>query len=225
MHIPDGFLSPITCITCYAAIIPFWIIFSKKVQKGMNTQLMSYAALGASFSFLIMMINIPIPGGTCGHATGTALLSLLFGPEYAFILVSLALAIQALIFGDGGITTYGANVISMALIPSYIAHYLNYILGKLRNNTTLCPINSAISAYFAIVSGALFTSVILGVQPYFFHSATGLPMFFPYGLNVTIPAMLIPHILVFGSIEGVITSLVIKYLATSNNLLNLQVDE
>src|SRR5512135_2695208 len=114
MHIPDGYLGPATYGTLFGAAVPFWAFASWKLNRTLKSRQAPYLALGAAFSFVIMMFNIPMPGGTSGHATGTALIAILLGPWAAVIAVSVALAIQALLFGDGGITALGANCFNIA---------------------------------------------------------------------------------------------------------------
>src|ERR1035437_2238245 len=109
MHIPDGYLSPQTYIPFYAAFFAFMAVALKKLKKKLTARLVPYLGMSAAFAFLIMMFNIPVPGGTTGHAVGAALISLLFGPWIAVVSVSIALIIQAFVFGDGGITANGAN--------------------------------------------------------------------------------------------------------------------
>ena len=69
MHIPDGYLSPVTCAVLYAAAAPFWAIALKRVKRLLNTKLVPLLSVFAAFSFVIMMFNIPLPGGTTGHAS------------------------------------------------------------------------------------------------------------------------------------------------------------
>ena len=79
MHIPDGYLSPITCIATYAAALPLWVIAFKKLKQDLNETTLPLIASLSALSFIIMMFNIPIPGGTSGHAVGASLIAILFG--------------------------------------------------------------------------------------------------------------------------------------------------
>lgn len=64
MHIPDGYLSPATCAVAYAAAVPFWRVALKRVKKAMNSRQVPLLSLFAALSFVIMMFNLPLPGGT-----------------------------------------------------------------------------------------------------------------------------------------------------------------
>ena len=68
MHIPDGYLSPQTYLPAFAVMIPVWAYASKQVSRNLRSRQIPLLALGAAFSFVIMMFNVPIPGGTTGHA-------------------------------------------------------------------------------------------------------------------------------------------------------------
>lgn len=70
MHIPDGYLGPMTCGVFYAVMLPIWAAASKIVKKTLKVKQVSLLAIGAAFSFVIMMFNVPIPGGSTGHAVG-----------------------------------------------------------------------------------------------------------------------------------------------------------
>ena len=80
MHIPDGYLSPQTYVPLYGVSFIFLSVALKKLKKELATKHVPYLAMAAAFSFLIMMFNIPIPGGTTGHAVGAGIISLLLGP-------------------------------------------------------------------------------------------------------------------------------------------------
>ena len=80
MHIPDGYLSPATCAVGYAASLPFWRIALKRVKKTMNSRQVPLVSLFAALSFVIMMFNLPLPGGTTGHAIGVAVATIILGP-------------------------------------------------------------------------------------------------------------------------------------------------
>ena len=110
MHIPENYLSPSTCAVMAAAMVPVWTYSVKKVKEEIPKVKMPLLGIGAAFSFLGMMFNIPLPGGTTGHAVGGTLIAILTGsPSAGCIAVTIALLIHALLFGDGGILAFGAN--------------------------------------------------------------------------------------------------------------------
>jgi cobalt/nickel transport system permease protein len=212
MHIPDGYLGPATYVTMYVVTIPFWAAASWKLNKTLKTKQAPYLALGAAFSFVIMMFNIPVLGGTTGHATGTALIAILLGPWAAIIAVSVALVIQALLFGDGGITAIGANCFTMAVVGGLTAYGLYRLVAAgsdIKNKRRI--IAGAVAAYVSLNVSALVTAILLGIQPLIERSPSGQPLYAPYPLSVTIPAMVSGHVFLFGFVEAAVTALVLKY--------------
>ena len=106
MHIPDGYLSPSTCAVFYGASVPVWVTAGRRVKKVVKSRYVPLVAIGAAYSFLVMMFNVPVPDGTTAHAVGGVLVAVLLGPWAAVIAVSIALLIQALFFGDGGVLAW-----------------------------------------------------------------------------------------------------------------------
>ena len=121
MHIPDGYLSPGTCAALFAGAAPFWWVALRRLKRALHTRLVPQVSLFAAFSFVVMMFNVPLPGGTTGHATGAALAAIVLGPSGSILAVSTALVIQAFFFGDGGITALGANCVNIAVAGSLVA--------------------------------------------------------------------------------------------------------
>ncbi|MGE5708452.1 MAG: energy-coupling factor ABC transporter permease, partial [Bacteroidota bacterium] len=122
MHIPDGYLSPQTTLPTFALMASFWGVGLRRLRSSLRLRQIPLLALGAAFSFVLMMFNIPIPGGTTGHAVGGVLVAILLGPWAASIAVSLALIVQALLFGDGGITAIGANCLTMGVVMPFVGY-------------------------------------------------------------------------------------------------------
>ena len=97
------------------------------------------------------MFNLPIPGGTTGHAVGSAVIAILFGPWAAMIAVSVALIIQALVFGDGGITAIGANCFNMAVFMPLAAYYIFKLFSKSNSGKSRVSFAAFISGYLSLV--------------------------------------------------------------------------
>lgn len=211
MHIPDNYLSPSTCTVIGAVMIPIWTKTVNKVNKIVTRKKMPLMGIGAAFSFLIMMFNIPLPGGTTGHAVGGTLVALLLGPEAACLSLTVALLIQALLFGDGGILAFGVNSFNMAFIMPFVGYN---IYKFFRNKITTDKgetILIFIASYTAINISALFAAIEFGIQPLLFKTSNNIPIYCPYSLNISIPAMVIPHLLVAGIVEGMVTVGVYKF--------------
>src|SRR5579862_903701 len=166
MHIPDGYLSPSTCVTLYAGSAPFWYVALKRVQKALHTRLVPLLSLFAAFSFVIMMFNLPLPGGTTGHAIGVGIAAVVLGPWASMLAISIALIIQALFFGDGGITAIGANCFNMAIAGSLVAYGVYRLLsGKAPLLSPRRVIAAGAAGYVAINASAFLAAIEFGIQP------------------------------------------------------------
>ncbi len=216
MHIPDNYLSPSTCATFGVVMIPIWRNALKKIKNEFTRKRLPLLGISAAFSFLIMMFNIPLPGGTTGHAVGSALIAILLGPYAALISTTIALVIQAFFFGDGGILALGANCFNMAFIMPFVSYYIYKIITNKFKSKKTETFAVFIAAYIALAVGALFTGIEFGLQPLLFKDATGNPLYCPYGLNISIPAMVIPHLLVACVLEGSITLAVYQFIKKSS---------
>ncbi len=213
MHIPDGYLSPQTSGIMYLLSTPFWAIALKKIRASLPQNKVPLLAMLSAFSFLVMMFNVPLPGGTTGHAIGGVLIAILVGPWAAIIALTLTLAVQAFFFGDGGILALGANSFNLAVVMPLVGYgAFKLIKGNSSPGDRYFAIAAGIGAYIGINVAALVTALELGIQPALFHLADGTPLYCPFNLSVTIPAMTIPHLAVGGLAEAIITGVVIAYL-------------
>src|SRR5262245_8481937 len=199
MHIPDGYLSPATCGLMGAGMVPVWAIAATRAKRVARSRFAPLMAVGAAYSFLVMMFNIPIPDGTTAHAVGGVLIAVLLGPWAAVVAVSVALLIQALFFGDGGVLAYGANVFNMAFVMPMVG-YATYRMASRRMSLTAPrrAIAAGIGGYVGLNAAALCAAIEFGVQPVFFHTANGTPLYAPFHLSQTIPAMAVAHLTVAG---------------------------
>lgn len=217
MHIPDGYLSPQTYLPLYGVFIATMAVAVKKVRKKVPARDIPFLGMAAAFSFIIMMFNLPIPGGTTGHAVGSALIAILFGPWAAVISVSVALIIQALMFGDGGITAIGANCVNMAICMPFIAWYTFRLLCRKSSDPRRIMIAAFFSGYISLVFAAVLTGIEFGIQPLIASGADGRPLYCPYDLKIALPAMAIEHLLLFGIVEGAVTAFIVQYFAKQQN--------
>lgn len=127
VHIPDGFLSTPVWVTLDAAAAPAIGYLASRAQKGFEQSQAPLLGVMGAFVFAAQMINFPVGAGTTGHLLGGALLAMTLGPVSASIVMTAILAIQALVFQDGGILALGANVVNMAL-AGVLAGYLPFAL-------------------------------------------------------------------------------------------------
>jgi cobalt/nickel transport system permease protein len=220
MHIPDGYLGPTTIIITWVIMIPIWIYAGRKLSRELRSRQVPLLALAAAFSFVIMMFNVPIPGGSTGHAVGGAIIGIVLGPWAAVIAISVALVLQALMFGDGGITAIAANCFNMAVVMPFVAFYVYKVLsGKAEISSSRRTMAAAVAGYISLNLAAAFTGFMFGIQPLLHTDASGIPYYMPYGLNVTMPAMILEHALGFGVLEALVTALIFAYLQKADPTL------
>lgn len=213
MHIPDGYIGPQTYAAAYAAAVPFWVAASRILGKTLRSRQVPILALGATFSFVIMMFNVPIPGGTTGHAVGAVLIAVLLGPWAACLAVSVALIVQAVLFGDGGITCIGANCLNMAVVMPFVGFGVyRLIAGRSDVTSRRRWIGAAVGGYVGLNAAALATAIEFGIQPIIAHDAAGHALYAPYPLSIAVPVMAVEHLFLFGFVEAVVTGMVVAYL-------------
>jgi cobalt/nickel transport system permease protein len=216
MHIPENYLSPSTCAVMAVATVPAWTYSIKKVKKEITKDKMPLLGIFAAFSFVAMMFNVPLVGGSTGHAVGATLIAILLGPECACLSVSVTLIIQALLFGDGGILAIGANCFNMAFVMPFIGYALYSLISSKIKSPKGRYIGAGIGAYVGINAAALCAAIEFGVQPYLFKNAEGQALYCPYGLTTSIPAMMAGHLTVFGLAEVVFTLAVLAFVDSTS---------
>jgi ABC-type Co2+ transport system, permease component len=195
-----------------AAMIPVLAVSVRRVRTKMSEKRVPLIGVGAALSFLMMLFNVPVPGGTTAHAVGGTLLAVLLGPEAACLAIAAALLVQSLFFGDGGILALGANLFNMAFVMPFAGYtlyrLLEHVLPAAKGRITA----AAIASYCAINLAALFAGIEFGIQPLLFRGPDGLPLYSPYPLQIAIPAMLIPHLTIAGFAEAGFTAGILVFL-------------
>ncbi|ASJ06744.1 energy-coupling factor ABC transporter permease [Thermococcus pacificus] len=158
MHIPDGLLStPVIAVTYIITALA--VGYSARKLKDFPEEKIPLLGLFAAGIFAAQMVNFPIIGGVSGHLLGATLVAILLGPYAAVMVMTAVLLIQTLLFGDGGITAIGANILNMGLIGAFIGYAL---YTKLKNiNETLAM---GLSAWLSVVLGAALASVEIGLS-------------------------------------------------------------
>ncbi len=213
MHIPDGYLSPQSAGALYVLSAPLWALSLRAIRRSLDQRRVALLSLLSAFSFLVMMFNIPLPGGTTGHAAGSVLIAILVGPWAALMAVTLALGVQALFFGDGGLLALGANAFNIGFAMPFAGYLVFRLLkGGAGPGDRRFAIAAAAGGYVGINIAAFLVAVELGIQPILHHLPDGTPLYAPFALGVTIPAMVIPHLVIAGAAEAILTGGVAAFL-------------
>ena len=189
LHIPDGFLSFAVSILCWLISAVTISLAVSRSNKSLGERQVPLMGVMAAFIFAAQMINFPVAGGTSGHLLGGALAAITLGPWAGMLVMTAVIAVQALLFQDGGLLVMGANILNMGLITAAIGYGL--YRGVSKGSRTLKLTVAGIAAWISVMAGALFTSLQLWL------SGTSQ-------LQVVIPAMLTVHALI-GLGEALIT--------------------
>ncbi len=123
MHIMEGFLPPLWAALWFIVAIPFWVVGLRRINRLIREQPETRMLLGlaGAFTFVLSALKIPSVTGSSSHPTGTGLGAVLFGPAVMSVLGTIVLLFQALLLAHGGLTTLGANAVSMAIVGPLVA--------------------------------------------------------------------------------------------------------
>lgn len=199
MHIPDGMLDTKTWVTCWAGGAGAVAYASTWVKHRFDDSKTVLMAVLAALIFALQMLNFPVAGGTSGHFGGGVLAALVLGPWPACLVMTAVLLIQAVLFGDGGVTALGASIINMAVI----APFVGWTIGRLGAKVTNSRLGRGAVAFVAAWAGVFLSALAVGIELW----ASGRAEFFS-----VIGAMGFWHALI-GIGEGAITAGIVTYLA------------
>jgi cobalt/nickel transport system permease protein len=134
MHISEGLLPASWAVFWFAIAIPFVALGLRELQR--RSEEFPYfkplVGLVGAAVFLISCMPIPVPtAGTCSHPAGTGLAAILIGPGLTVVVASIALTLQALFLAHGGLTTLGANIVSMGVAGAYVGYGVYWIVRRL----------------------------------------------------------------------------------------------
>jgi len=199
MHIPDAFIPMGQALVYWIIALIFIALALRWARSSMKEEKVPLVAVLAAGIFAIQAVNIPIPWGTSGHMVGAALAAIVLGSPYAGIFVlTLVLLVQGIIFGDGGITVMGANIINMGVVGGFVGYYGYTALNGVMNN--------AYVAAFIAGWASLFISAIL--------CAVELAIAGTFPLDLGLTFMGVYHA-VIGLIEGGITAVALYLIASA----------
>jgi cobalt/nickel transport system permease protein len=197
VHIPDGFIAPQVYGPAYGAAGVLWAVGLRRLQRTIDPEAVPRLAVVTAAAFALMLVTVPLPGGTTVHVSGVGMIAALFGPWHAFLALSLVYLMQALLFGDGGVTALPVNALAMGLAGGLAAVGVLRVLGHGR-------VGLFLAGWTGTVVPACLVALVLGWQPHLARAADGTPLFFPFGWGVTLPAIIVPHLAV-GVADGVLT--------------------
>ena len=211
MHIPDGFLDLSICAIMYAAMAIFWAFSFRKASRVLSDKQIPLMATLTAMFFAAQMMNYPIIGGTTAHLLGGPILAIILGPYAGLISMTVILLIQALLFGDGGITTFGANVWNMGVIGVFIPYIVYLLALRIAKSQSGLFVGAFAGALIGDVLAAVFAGIELGLST----------LSFPYSVSIAVTAMATHHVII-GIGEGAVTAIIVSVLQkTRPDLLQL----
>jgi cobalt/nickel transport system permease protein len=196
LHIPDGFLSVSVSAVCWLIILVMLAYGLRMARHDLDERLIPLAGIMGAFIFAAQMINFPVAGGTSGHFIGAALAFIILGPWLGLLTMTAVIALQALLFQDGGLVVMGANILIMGLVPGFIGYSI-YRLAQ-GHGARIETAGTVAAAWLSIMAAALVTTLLLA-----FSGTTSLA--------VAMPAMLGVHALI-GIGEALITVAALAFL-------------
>lgn len=165
MHIPDGFLSLPTSASLIGVSGASLGLSVWKTTKELAEKQVPLLAVTAAFIFAAQMLNFPVAVGTSGHFLGAVLAAILLGPYASFIVMTIVLLLQALIFKDGGLLALGANVFNMAFAGGLISGWLFIGIKKILPKTkSVFLVLTGIIAWLSVMLASFACSVELSVS-------------------------------------------------------------
>lgn len=200
MHIPDGFLSAPVALLWWVLTIAALALAVQRVQ-GFDERRVPLVGVMAAFIFAAQMLNFPVLGGTSGHLLGGALAALLLGPWAGMLVMACVIALQALLFQDGGLLALGANVFNMGVATALVGYGVGMPLIRAAGGKPWGLIVAGfVAAWLSVMVAAFLTSLQLALS----------------GLSaaVVFPAMLFVHAFI-GIGEGLITVAALAFVATT----------
>jgi cobalt/nickel transport system permease protein len=207
MHIPDGFLSLLVAGVAWVLAIAALAYAVYQSNRQLGEKQVPLMGVMAAFIFAAQMLNFPVAGGTSGHLIGGALASILLGPWAGMLVMTSVVAVQALLFQDGGLVAMGANILNMAVIASLVGYYVYIAVQRLLGDRPWVNLGSAFVAAWCSV---FVTSLVCAVQLAVSGSSP---------LMVALPAMGGVHALI-GVGEGLVTVAALAFItATRRDLV------
>lgn len=199
MHIPDGFVSPLVAITGAAVALAGLGVCVRWARLDVAERQLPLAGLAAAFFLVLEAPIIPVTVGTSGHLLGGTLAVALLGPWLGPVVITVVTVVQALFFGDGGLSTLGVNVVNLALVPAAVGYPA--LLG-LRRLLPRGPTGTAVAAGFAAAVSVLAAAVLFTAE-YALGGAAGIPL-------RTVAVSTIGVYALVAALEAAVTALVLR---------------
>lgn len=199
LHIPDGFLSLLMALVAWLLAVAALAIAAHRSQTDLDERLVPLAGVMAAFIFAGQMINFPVAGGTSGHLVGAALAAIVLGPWLGILVMTAVIALQALLFQDGGLVVMGANILVMGVVPALVGYGLYRLVAGRGRRAQLAT--AGVAAWLSVMAAALLTALMLGFSN-------------TVSFSIVVPVMLGIHALI-GVGEALITVAALSFILSA----------
>ncbi|MBE7518291.1 MAG: energy-coupling factor ABC transporter permease [Thermoflexaceae bacterium] len=209
LHAPDGFFSAPVAAAMWVVTVLALAVAVRRADANLNEKAVPLMGVMAAFVFAAQMFNFQVAGGTSGHLMGGVLVAILLGPWAGTVVMACVIAVQALVFQDGGLVVMGANIFNMGVVGTFGGYVLyRAIAGLLGGEKRGRLPAAAIAAWLSVVIAAVLVSFQLAISD-------------TTSLTVALPAMVGVHALI-GIGEAVITVAALSFIsATRGDLLQV----
>lgn len=199
MHAPDGLLTPSVAIATAVIAAVVLAVAVRATGRELGDRQVPLAGLAAAFVFAAQMFNFPVASGTTGHLLGGCLAAILLGPWVGMTVVTVVVAVQALLFADGGLTALGYNVVNMAVVTAFGGWAVFHLLRRLvPSNATGVVVAAGLAAAISVVLSSIAFSI-----EWLFGATTEVSFAEVFGAMVGVHALI-------GIGEGLITGLAVS---------------
>jgi cobalt/nickel transport system permease protein len=165
MHIPDGFVNAGTAVATWAASAGALGYAVRRVNQELTERQVPLMGVTAAFIFAAQMLNFTVAGGTSGHLLGGALAAILLGPWAGMLVLTSVLAVQALLFQDGGLLALGANILNMAVVGVLVGWLAYTALRRLLGERpTASLVSGFVAAWLSVFIASLLAATELAVS-------------------------------------------------------------
>ena len=202
LHAPDAYIAPAVAAVMWAIVIAVLAVAVRRTNRDLDERSVPLMGVMAAFIFAAQMFNFQVIGGTSGHLLGGVLAAVLLGPWVGTLVMACVIAVQAIVFQDGGLIVLGANIVNMGVVGTLGGYALYRVLCTILGGEDRARVPAAaVAAWVAVVAGAATTSLQLiasGTSP----------------AELVLPAMLGVHVLI-GVGEAAITAAALAFIAAT----------
>jgi len=165
LHIPDGFLTPLIAAIGWVLAIAMIVIAIRQTNRQLGERQIPMMGILAAFIFAAQAINFPVAAGTSGHLIGAALAAIVMGPWAATLIMTAVVAVQALLFQDGGLLVMGWNIMNMGVLAAFSGFFTYRLVRRYAGASRGATLAAASAAgWISVMVAAVATALELAVS-------------------------------------------------------------